>query len=42
MVEAVEWANDGRWVALATIRNRTVHVFAVNSFGGKPDHTSHL
>jgi hypothetical protein len=38
--EAVECADDGRWVAFAT-RKRTVHVFPVNPYGGKPDHRSH-
>ena len=41
VVEAVECADDGRWVAIAT-RKRTVHVFPVNPYGGKPDHRSHL
>jgi hypothetical protein len=37
---AVGCANDG-WVAFAT-RKRTLHVFPVNPYGGKPDHGSHL
>lgn len=41
VVEGAEWAGDGRWVAIGT-RKRTVHVFAVNPYGGKPDHRSHL
>ncbi|KAJ3484267.1 hypothetical protein NLJ89_g11995 [Agrocybe chaxingu] len=41
VVEGVDWAKDGRWVALGT-RNRTVHVFGVNPYGGKPDIRSHL
>jgi hypothetical protein len=41
VVEGAEWAEDGRWVAIGT-RKRTVHVFAVNPYGGKPDHRSHL
>jgi hypothetical protein len=32
---------DGRWTELET-RNRTVHVFAVNPYGGPPDVKSHL
>ncbi|EGN92340.1 hypothetical protein SERLA73DRAFT_117519, partial [Serpula lacrymans var. lacrymans S7.3] len=32
---------DGRWVALGT-RKRTVHIFAVNPYGGNPDHRSHV
>jgi hypothetical protein len=34
VVEAVECADDRRWVAFAT-RKRTVHVFPVNPYGGK-------
>jgi hypothetical protein len=41
VVEAVECTGDGRWAAIAT-RKRTVHVFPVNPYGGKPDHRSHL
>jgi hypothetical protein len=40
-VEAMEWAKDGRWFGIAT-RNRTVHVFGVNPYGGKTDIKSHL
>ena len=32
------WA---RWLAVGT-RNRTVHVFGVNPYGGKPDVRSHV
>jgi hypothetical protein len=39
--EQVEGDRDGRWIALST-RNRTVHVFAVNPYGGRPDDRSHL
>ncbi|KAJ7712437.1 hypothetical protein B0H16DRAFT_1624929 [Mycena metata] len=41
VVEAVASARDGRFVALAT-RRRTVHVFAVNPYGGRADVRSHL
>ncbi|KAJ7093606.1 hypothetical protein C8R44DRAFT_953299, partial [Mycena epipterygia] len=41
VVEAVVSARDGRFVALATKR-RTVHVFAVNPYGGRADVRSHL
>ncbi|KAF9463475.1 hypothetical protein BDZ94DRAFT_1258923 [Collybia nuda] len=41
VVEDTDWAEDGRWIAIGT-RKRTVHVFAVNPYGGKPDHRSHL
>ncbi|KAF9445816.1 hypothetical protein P691DRAFT_784691 [Macrolepiota fuliginosa MF-IS2] len=40
-VEGVDSARDGRWVAIAT-RNRTVHVFPTNPFGGRPDVLGHL
>jgi hypothetical protein len=33
-IESMEWNVDARWVAVAT-RKRTVHLFAVNPFGGK-------
>lgn len=41
VIEHVEGDGEGRWVAVGT-RNRTVHVFAVNPYGGKPDERSHL
>ncbi|KAJ6522464.1 hypothetical protein B0H19DRAFT_656027 [Mycena capillaripes] len=41
VVESVASARDGRFVALAT-RRRTVHVFAVNPYGGRADVRSHL
>ncbi|KAK7038575.1 hypothetical protein R3P38DRAFT_2615759 [Favolaschia claudopus] len=41
VVEAVHAAQDGRYVALAT-RRRTVHVFAVNPYGGRADVRSHV
>jgi hypothetical protein len=41
VVEAVDIARDLRWVAIAT-RNRTVHTFAVNPYGGRPDARSHI
>ncbi|PFH47114.1 hypothetical protein AMATHDRAFT_68396 [Amanita thiersii Skay4041] len=41
VVDDVNWAHDGRWVAIGTQRP-TVHVFAVNPYGGKPDPRSHI
>ncbi|KAF8890452.1 hypothetical protein BD779DRAFT_1517758 [Infundibulicybe gibba] len=41
IVEGIELAVDGRWAVIGT-RNRTVHVFAMNPYGGKPDLRSHL
>ena len=41
VVEHLDWATDGRWIAVAT-RKRTVHVFAANPYGGLPDGQSHI
>jgi WD40 repeat protein len=41
IVEGISVSEDGRWIAVGT-RKRTVHVFAVNPYGGKPDTRSHL
>jgi hypothetical protein len=41
VMERVNVSEDGRWIAVRT-RHRTVHVFAVNPYGGKPDNRSHL
>ena len=41
VVEGADWSKDGRWLAIGT-RNRTVHVFPVNPYGGKADIASHL
>ncbi|KAF8161700.1 hypothetical protein B0H34DRAFT_702189 [Crassisporium funariophilum] len=41
VVENVDWAKDGRWLAIGT-RKRTVHVFPVNPYGGTADVASHL
>ena len=41
VIESVDVAGDGRWVACGT-RNRTIHVFATNPYGGKTDEASHL
>ncbi|TFK53255.1 hypothetical protein OE88DRAFT_1626135 [Heliocybe sulcata] len=41
VVEGVESAQDGRWVAMGT-RKRTLHVFAANPYGGKTDVRSHV
>jgi hypothetical protein len=40
-VEGLEGSRDGRWVAIGS-RNRTVHVFSTNPFGGRPDVARHL
>jgi hypothetical protein len=41
VVENLDWASDGRWIAVAT-KKRTVHVFAANPYGGLPDGQSHI
>jgi hypothetical protein len=41
VVENLDWAADGRWVAVAT-QKRTVHIFATNPYGGQPDGPSHV
>jgi hypothetical protein len=41
IVEHVDWAQDGRYVGVGT-RNRTVHIFALNPYGGKTHIQSHL
>lgn len=41
VVEGLDWALDGRWLAVGT-RKRTIHIFAVNPYGGEPDQRSHL
>lgn len=41
VIESVDCARDGRWIALGS-RKRTLHVFAVNPYGGKPDLRSHM
>jgi len=41
VVEGADWSTDGRWLAIGT-RKRTVHVFAVNPYGGQTDIASHL
>ncbi|KIK57237.1 hypothetical protein GYMLUDRAFT_247197 [Collybiopsis luxurians FD-317 M1] len=41
VIESASWASDGRWLALGT-RRRTIHVFAVNPYGGPADVQSHL
>lgn len=41
IIEDLVWSEDARWVAFGT-RKRTVHVFATNPYGGKPDEASHL
>ncbi|KAK0455540.1 uncharacterized protein EV420DRAFT_576343 [Desarmillaria tabescens] len=41
IVDNVEWSTDGRWIAIST-RKRTIHIFAVNPYGGAPDLESHM
>ncbi|KAI0686244.1 hypothetical protein C8Q76DRAFT_313203 [Earliella scabrosa] len=41
VVESMEWAHDKLWFGMST-RKRTIHVFAVNPLGGRPDGSSHL
>lgn len=41
VVEGLDWATDGRWIALGT-QKRTVHIFATNPYGGEPDVLSHV
>lgn len=41
IIECIVWAVDGRYVGIST-RNRTVHIYAVNPYGGKADLRSHL
>lgn len=41
VVENLDWATDGRWIAVAT-QKRTVHIFATNPYGGQPDGQSHI
>jgi WD40 repeat protein len=41
IVDEIEVSPDGRWVAVGT-RKPTVHIFAINPYGGKPDLRSHM
>ena len=41
VIENISWNDDMRWVAIGS-RKRTVHVFPVNPYGGRPDDASHL
>ena len=41
VIQQVECAQDGRWVGVGT-KKGTIHVFAVNPYGGPPDERSHL
>ncbi|KAL4067204.1 hypothetical protein V8B97DRAFT_979362 [Scleroderma yunnanense] len=40
VIEGIEISPDGKWVAIGTGK-RTVHIFAVNPYGGQPDPRSH-
>ncbi|KAF4600268.1 hypothetical protein EYR38_004892 [Pleurotus pulmonarius] len=41
VVEEMEWADDERWIAIGT-RKRTIHLFAINPYGGPPEIMSHM
>ena len=41
VIENISWNDDMRWVAIGS-RKRTVHVFPINPYGGRPDDVSHL
>lgn len=41
VVECIVWAKDGRYIGCGTM-NRTIHIYAVNPYGGKSDLRSHL
>jgi hypothetical protein len=41
IIEGLDASGDGRWIAVGT-RRHTIHVFAVNPYGGKPDNKSHF
>ena len=41
VIENISWNDDTRWVAIGS-KKRTVHVFPVNPYGGRPDDASHL
>lgn len=40
IIEFTGHSTDGRWVGIST-RKRTIHIFATNPYGGKPDDASH-
>lgn len=41
VIEGIDWLSDGRWFAMGT-RKRTIHVFALNPYGGPVDEATHL
>lgn len=41
IVESLDCAADGRWVAVGT-RKRTIHLFATNPYGGPSNDSSHI
>ncbi|KAI6035853.1 hypothetical protein EDC04DRAFT_2703228 [Pisolithus marmoratus] len=41
VIEGVDVSPDGRWVAVGSGK-RTVHIFPINPYGGRPDHRSHV
>ncbi|KDQ09028.1 hypothetical protein BOTBODRAFT_58941 [Botryobasidium botryosum FD-172 SS1] len=40
-VESLCWSTDGRWLGVGSAKG-TLHLFAINPYGGKPDRDSHL
>jgi hypothetical protein len=41
VIDSIVWGKDERYVGIGTM-NRTVHVYAINPYGGKSDLRSHL
>jgi len=41
IIDGMEVSPDGGWVAVGT-KKPTVHIFAVNPYGGKPDLRGHM
>ncbi|KAG9309762.1 hypothetical protein JVU11DRAFT_10136 [Chiua virens] len=41
VLQSMEASPDGRWVAVGT-KKGTVHIFAINPYGGQPDMRSHM
>lgn len=40
-ISSISWAHDARWIGVGTARG-TLHVFAINPYGGRPDEATHL
>lgn len=41
VIQGIEASPDGRWVAVGTGKG-TIHIFAINPYGGQPDLRSHM